>query len=196
MKTLVLFDFDGTITKKDTFPLFFKHTFGAGYFYLGFSLFIPFFILFKLKLYNAERFKIKMISFYLKGKSKEWIENKGKEFIEYAYTSGIIKTEFINRINEFKIKQFDVAVVSASPDAWIEQFCEEIGIICICTQLAYNNNIFNGKLNGNNCNSEEKRNRVIKHFNLSSYSNIIVFGDSIEGDGAMMELGTEKNWIK
>lgn len=195
MKTLALFDFDGTITTKDTFPLFFKFTFGSFYFYLGFSLFIPLFILFKLKMYDAEKFKIKMISFYLKGKSKDWIESKGKEFIEHLTISGIIKLEFISKINEFNKSEADVAVVSASPDAWVKQFCEQHNIICICTQLAYTNNTFNGKLKGNNCNGVEKKLRVAKHFNLSTYSNIIVFGDSAEGDGAMMELATEKNWV-
>lgn len=195
MKTLALFDFDGTITTKDTFPLFFKFTFGSFYFYLGFSLFIPLFILFKLKMYDAEKFKVKMISFYLKGKSKDWIESKGKEFIEHLTISGIIKPEFINRINTLKNSGADVAVVSASPDVWIKQFCEQHNIICICTQLAYDKTIFNGKLIGNNCNAAEKKARITSQFNLSTYSSIIVFGDSVEGDGAMMELATEKNWV-
>jgi len=195
MKTLALFDFDGTITTKDTFPLFFKFTFGSFYFYLGFSLFIPLFVLFKLKLYDAEKFKVKMISFYLKGKQKDWIEGKGKEFIQHLATANIIKTEFINKINEFKRTGADVAVVSASPDAWIKQFCKQHTITCVCTQLAYTNNVYTGKLNGNNCNGVEKKSRVAIQFNLSAYSNIIVFGDSVEGDGAMMELATEKNWV-
>ncbi len=195
MKTLALFDFDGTITTKDTFPVFFKFTFGSFYFYLGFSLFLPLFFLYILKLYDAEKFKVKMLSFYLKGKNKTWLEEKGKEFIEQLTAKKIIKQEFIEKIKTFQAQGADVAVVSASPDVWVKAFCEKHKIICLSTQLAYTNNIFNGKLNGLNCNGPEKKQRILKHFDLTQYANIIAFGDSPSGDKEMMELATEKNWV-
>ncbi|MDP2386926.1 MAG: HAD-IB family hydrolase [Bacteroidota bacterium] len=195
MKTLALFDFDGTITTKDTFPLFFKFAFGPSRFYLGFSLFLPYFILHKLSLFDGEAFKIKLLSFYLKGKQKQWIEKVGSDFINQLHAKNIIKTDFLSKINTFKAAGADVVVVSASPDAWVKAFCEKHGVQFLCTQLAYNNDVYTGKLIGNNCNGPEKKNRILKAFDLSSYSHIIVFGDSKVGDKEMMELATEKNWV-
>jgi HAD superfamily phosphoserine phosphatase-like hydrolase len=196
MKTLVLFDFDGTITTKDSFPLFFKFSFGDFYYYLGFFFFTPLFVLLKLKLLDAEKLKIKILSFYLKGKSREWIEEKGKDFILYLFKNEIVKKEFITLMNEYKLKNAEIAVVSASPDAWVKIFCDNMNVVCLCTKLKYLNNIFVGKLIGPNCNGTEKKTRILKQFNLSEFSEIIAYGDSEKGDGEMMKLANVVNWIK
>lgn len=51
-KIVVAFDFDGTITTKDTLLEFIRFSKGAMAFFLGFLLHTPYLILFKLDLYQ------------------------------------------------------------------------------------------------------------------------------------------------
>lgn len=193
-KQLVLFDFDGTITTKDTFPLFFKFTFGALKFYSGFFLHLHLFLFFKLKIYDAGKLKSSILSYYLKNKKQDEIKLMGDSFISFLIEKEIIKKEFLGKINNYKNEQQTVSVVSASPDLWVKIFCDRMAIDCICTELKYSSTIFSGKLNTENCNGVEKKNRILQHFKLEEFDEIIVYGDST-GDKEMMELATQKNWV-
>lgn len=194
MKTLVLFDFDGTITSKDTFPLFFRYSFNNTQFLFGFIIHLHKYFLYKINIINAETLKLSILSYFLKGKSAHWIYEKGKSFIAYLENKQVIKLEFINKIIQFKNQNAEIYVVSASPDIWIKHFCEKYQIKYICTELEYSNQIFEGKLSTKNCNFIEKKNRILKEIPLSDYSQIIVYGDS-NGDKEMMSLATSKNWV-
>ncbi|MES2761460.1 MAG: HAD-IB family phosphatase [Bacteroidota bacterium] len=195
VKTLVLFDFDGTITKKDTFPLFFKYSFGNFKYAFGFFIHIPMYILHKVKIISAKRFKISILSLFLKHKKREWIEDSGERFISFLHADKIIKTDLIDKILFYKNEQYTIYIVSASLDIWIKPFCQKYGINYICTEIKYSDDIFLGELNTNNCNYEEKKKRVSQNINISDFDKIIVYGDS-NGDKKMMELATEQHWIR
>lgn len=194
MKTLVLFDFDGTITSKDTFPLFFKFSFNYIKFLLGFFLHLHKYFLHKINIINAETLKLSILIYFLKGRNIYWIHEKGKHFIDYLETKQIIKPEFITKINQFKNQNAEIYVVSASPEIWIKQFCLKHQIKFICTELEYCNHIFVGKFSTKNCNYLEKKNRILNEIQINDYSQIIVYGDS-SGDEEMMSLATSKNWV-
>jgi phosphatidylglycerophosphatase C len=70
-KKLLLLDFDGTITTKDTFPLFIKFDKGFLVYFAVFSLFSPLLILYKLKLVDGGRVKQSILSFLYKNYSKD-----------------------------------------------------------------------------------------------------------------------------
>jgi HAD superfamily phosphoserine phosphatase-like hydrolase len=193
-KTLVLFDFDGTITKKDSFPLFFKFTFGYVKFLLGFLLHTPHFILFKIGIISAENMKEIILSYFLKGKSKQWINNKGSDFINHLHHIGIIKETYIDEINIYIKNGATISVVSASLSVWLEPFCSQYEIACLCTELDFENDKFIGKFKTKNCNGLEKKKRILEKYNISLYNKIIVYGDSA-GDNEMMELATLKKWV-
>ncbi|HXB40016.1 MAG TPA: HAD family hydrolase [Bacteroidia bacterium] len=193
-KKLVLFDFDGTITTKDTFPLFFKFTFGTLRYYSGFSLFAPLFLLYKLKLYEGGKLKERILSHYLKNKPQNEMQEMGKNYFDFLMKNNIIKREFLEKIEFYKKEGFCVAVVSASPDLWIKLFCTQYQIDCLCTELQYLSSVFSGKLKTKNCNGEEKRTRVKEHYNTNEFDEIVIYGDS-PGDKKMMELATTKVWV-
>jgi len=84
MKKLYLFDFDGTLTYKDTMFLYLKF-YNCTKFNFQFLKHIPLFILLKLKLASAEKVKKSFISSILKGQSKTKIEEKSQQFFEKYY---------------------------------------------------------------------------------------------------------------
>ncbi len=193
-KKLVLFDFDGTITTKDSFPLFFKFTFGGFKFYSGFLLFTPLFLLHKLKLYDGGKLKEAIQSFYLKGIEKSKIEKMGERLIQKLIADNIIKKEFTNKIETYISDGAEVVVVSASPDLWIKPFCELYKIKYLCTELAYNESKFTGNFSTPNCNHNQKKVRILEKYSLEKYEAVIVYGNS-KDDECMMELATEKIWV-
>lgn len=66
-ETIAVFDFDGTITKKDTLLEFIKFNKGKWYFFFGFILFSPMLLAMKLKIYPNWKVKQHLFSFFYKG---------------------------------------------------------------------------------------------------------------------------------
>ena len=61
------FDFDGTLTKKDTFIEFIEYSKGYGKTFFGLLLFSPILILMKLHLYPNWKAKQRIFSWFFKG---------------------------------------------------------------------------------------------------------------------------------
>ena len=73
MKKLYCFDFDGTLTYKDTMFLFLKF-YNRRKFYFSFVKHVPLFILLKINLLEAEKVKRSFISSVLEGETKNRIQ--------------------------------------------------------------------------------------------------------------------------
>ena len=72
-RTLYLFDFDGTLTNKDTLFDFLKFSFSKVYF-INYLLFMPLFVVSKLKIIDPGKVKEKFISQFMKGLSTHQID--------------------------------------------------------------------------------------------------------------------------
>ena len=84
------FDFDGTITKKDSLFHFVKYSVGSFKYYFGLFILSPNLILFKLNLIPNHVAKQKLISYYFKG----W---NSISFIEIAHKYSIEEIDKIVR---------------------------------------------------------------------------------------------------
>ena len=185
-KTLVLFDFDGTITQSDTFPMFLRYCLGP-MIYLKVLALLPTLLFYLLKIISAEKAKQSILSHFFKHASKEKLEEKGASFIEWLHLRGEIKEDMLKKIHFYKAASAEVAVVSASPDIWIRAFCQKHQLTCICTEMEYTDGIFLGKLKTPNCNKDEKKHRILQAYRLANFSPIIAYGNS-SGDDAMLSI--------
>lgn len=187
MKNLALFDFDGTITTKDTFLEFIKFTHGPLYFYAGFLLLSPFLVLMKLKLYPNWKAKEQVIGFFYKGKRITALEEKALEFTEQQINS-LIRPKALTCLQNHLKNGDDVFIVSASASLWVKPFAQNVGVPLLATELAQKEGKLTGKLKGNNCYGPEKVNRIkdaVKQ--LEHYQRIYAYGDS-SGDKEMLAL--------
>ena len=196
MKTLILCDFDGTLFKKDSFPLFIKFHHGILKLYFGYFIFSPLIILYYLNLFDGGKLKQKMFSYYFKNFTKTKLEQLGEQFCNKV----LLKDELINKdllktLTELKNKGAEISIVSASLDIWIKPLSDHFNYTNICTEVNYINNIYQGDFLTKNCNNIEKKIRVMQRYDLSLYKEIIAYGDS-NGDKYLMELATSKNWVK
>ena len=189
-KTLVLFDFDGTLTKRDTFPQFIF--FSKGYFkgLLGFIIYSPVIFLFLIKIVSGAKLKEKLVSFYFKGEKEEELKQKGTRFIEKLIQSDSLDKNTFEKLEMHLAQNDKVCIVSASLDIWIESFCKKFNLDYLCTELQFENGTYTGNLKTPNCNNAEKAIRIKQKYNLADYSKIIAYGNS-KGDKAMFDLATE-----
>jgi HAD superfamily phosphoserine phosphatase-like hydrolase len=196
MKKLILCDFDGTLFKKDSFPLFIKFHCGALKLYFGYLLFSPLIILYYLNLFDGELLKKKMFNFYFKNSTETELEKKGELFVnEVLLKDELLNNSLLNTLQGYKKEGAEICIVSASLDIWIKPIATRFNYNFLCTELKYTNNIYLGEFLTKNCNNIEKKIRVQQHYDLDLFGEIIAFGDS-KGDKYLMELATIKNWVK
>lgn len=191
MKKLYLFDFDGTLTYKDTMFLFLKFYNPTKYAF-QFLKHVPLFVLLKLKLANAEAVKKSFISSILKGESRYQIEKKAKQFFEENYPD-LFRQNALDFINNIDTENTDSYIVSASLDIWVKPFADKFNMTLLATKAEFKDDIFTGKFIGKNCNKDEKVCRIEAELGNKKYDKIIAFGDT-SGDKAMFKFANESHY--
>ena len=191
MKKLYLFDFDGTLTYKDTMFLYLKF-YNSAKFNFQFLKHVPLFILLKLKLANAEKVKKSFISSILKGQSKTKIEEKSQQFFEKYYPE-IIRENAIEFIQNIDREHTESYLVTASLDIWVKPFAEKFKMNLLATRAEFKNDIFTGNFVGNNCNGGEKVHRIKEALQGKKFDKTIAFGDT-SGDKEMLEWANESHF--
>jgi len=185
-KVLALFDFDGTITSKDSLLEFIKFTSGKIGFLMVMGLFSPvvFYYVFVKK--NGEIAKMKVLSFLFKGKSQEKLTQLGQDFSEKVIPK-ILLPKALDEIQTLKKKGDRIIIVSASLEIWLKPWTDKMGLELICTRMDFKDGNFTGRFVTPNCNGEEKVNRINAHVDLQAYNPIYAYGNS-SGDKQMLAL--------
>ena len=191
MKKLYCFDFDGTITKKDTMFSFLKF-YNKQKFYLNFAKHLPFFIMLKLNLAKAERVKENFISSILKGEKEKKIQQKATSFFEENYPS-ILREKALNFIQNIDRNDSECYLVTASLDIWVKPFSEKLNLKLLSTQAKFKNGIYIGKFATKNCNGIEKVHRIKEIIKNQSFDKTIAFGDT-SGDKEMLAWADENHY--
>jgi phosphatidylglycerophosphatase C len=188
-RTLALFDFDGTITKRDSFLDFLLFSVRFPRLLGGLFLLIPVIIAYSLKIITNEKAKQKVLSFFFKGLSKEKFYKIGDHYSANRIPV-IIKDDAVQRIQWHKQQDHRVVIVSASLKSWLKGWCEKQGVDLICTQMEVENGYLTGRFNGKNCYGPEKVKRIKEQFAPERYY-IYVYGDS-RGDKEMLALANKR----
>ncbi len=191
MVKLYCFDFDGTLTTKDTMFLFLKF-YNKKKYYRQFLKFLPLFILLKMGLLKAEQVKESFIASLLKGESQEKLKHASEKF--YELNAEIIlrpnAKRFISQMHEEG--HFGV-IVSASLNIWLEPFARQLNLDLICTQAQFVDNKFSGKFSTPNCTQQEKVVRLKRYLDGKRVDRLVAFGDS-SGDFPMLEYSNEGHY--
>jgi phosphatidylglycerophosphatase C len=189
VKKIAFFDFDGTITTKDTLLELIKYQKGKAGFYTGFLMNTPFLVALKMKLVSNQAVKERMLSYFFKGMDLKSFQLGCDQFIDNALPA-MIRPGALEEIKRLKAEGFEVVVVSASPVNWIKKWSDAAGLGLIATKLQTINGALTGYIDGINNNAAEKAVRIRGEFNLPEYDEIYCYGDS-SGDKAMLRLGTK-----
>jgi phosphatidylglycerophosphatase C len=187
-KKIAFFDFDGTITYKDTLLEFIRYTKGNLRFLLGFGINSPYILAYKLGIISNQKAKEKVLRFFFRNTSES-------EFLEYCKSfslkalNNLIRPKALEEVKRLKNEGYEVVVVSASPENWIQFWTEQNNLKLIASKLIIQNGKLTGQINGQNCHGIEKVNRIKEVFNLNEYNEIIAYGDT-SGDIPMLNLAS------
>lgn len=187
VKVLAIFDFDNTITTKDTLFQFLFFVFGYKKVLvklLTISLFVV--PLFLLHIWTRSKIKEYILSLFFKNMSINTFNEYGEEFANKIDL--FLSSDAISKIRWHQEKGHKVIINSASIKNWIAPWAKTNGVsIVICTELEVKNDIITGKFSTPNCYGKEKVNRLLKVIpNIEDYI-IFAYGDS-KGDIELLEL--------
>jgi phosphatidylglycerophosphatase C len=187
---LVLFDFDGTITSKDTLIEFVHFLHGRKKYLLGMVRLAPYLALYALKLIPNWKAKQYFLSQYFKGTRIDDFDERCAAFSTQVLPS-LIRPLARKAIEAHRREKATIVVVSASAENWVKPWCDENDIHCLATKLEIKQGIITGKINGRNCYGDEKVCRIKEQFDLSDFNEVIAYGDS-SGDKEMLALADKK----
>ena len=182
---IAFFDFDGTVTKKDTFLHFIFFVKGKFYSLLGITVLLPVFILYKIRLISNEKAKELVFSFFFKGIKESFLKKKGQQFVNII--NKMLRSEAIEKINWHKSQNHKIFIVTASSNIWVEEWCKQNNLNLISTMYKIEDDFITGKILGKNCHGNEKVNRINAECNLSEYIDIYAYGDT-KGDLPMLRI--------
>lgn len=192
-KEIAFFDFDGTITTKDSLLEFIKFSRGNFRFYLGFLINLHYLIGYKLKFISNQSAKEKILRFFFEGTSVEVFKEYCAKFTKEVLPN-LIRSKALEEIQRLKQKSTIVVVVSASPEDWIIDWANRFQLELIASKLEIFNGKVTGKILGKNCHGNEKVVRINKVYDLSNYHIVAAYGDT-KGDQPMLSLA-EKSYYK
>ncbi len=184
--TLALFDFDGTITNKDSLLHFTAFAKKKIAFYTGMLILSPVLILNKFRIVSSQKTKNKYLSYFFKNMSTAKFNEISAEYVLSKLDSIVIK-DAVRQINWHKHSGHRVVVVSASPENYLLKWCSNYGIECIATKLQTSGGKITGKIEGLNCTGAEKEKRIKEKIDLQAYTDIYGYGNS-RGDKEMLAL--------
>lgn len=191
--TLVLFDFDGTLTTRDTLWEFISFCHSRTKTWVGFVVLSPWLGLLALRIISAEKAKQKVLAYFFKGKRRNELEQAGEDFCARRLPE-IMNAEVLSRFEAYLKQNAVVCVVTASCSEWVVPFCRKYRCDLISTELHYSNGLYSGAFSTPNCNREEKAVRIRARYDLSAFNHIAAFGNR-GGDDAMLNLAHERTII-
>ncbi len=186
MKKIYAFDFDGTLTTKDTLIEFIRYAKGSMDLGLGFLRYAHLLVLMKLGLYPNYKAKQKVFAYFFKDTTLDDFNALCKEFA--ASSSNLLRPNAIEAIDLATKEGSEVLIVSASIDNWVQPFFPQVKVLG--TQIE----VIDGKLTGRfmtkNCYGQEKVNRILSlHPNRQEY-HLTAYGDS-RGDRELLAFADE-----
>lgn len=190
---LALFDFDGTLTTRDSMLVFLRFIAGNGRWLGGLIWLSPILVLTALGLFSKDQAKIRLLTYFLQGKEQKKLEQQAQIFCAEKLPA-ILRSSCLKRLQQLQKESARIVIVSASCDLWLTPWAQQQGVELLCSVLEIQQGIYTGKLRGKNCNREEKVQRIQASLDLNAYQHILAFGDS-QGDLPMLSLAHEA-WIK
>ncbi len=207
-KKIHVFDFDGTLTTRDTLLLFIRFVKGGWALWLGMLLYAPLLVLMKLRLIDNGWMKQCMFSHFFRGMEESMFNNCCETFAD-CY-SAILRPQGIATIRKALADGDEVCIVSASIDNWVRPFFvndeekhwdEEIVIPkvdasrlnIICTEAEVKNGRLTGRFSTPNCYGKEKVRRLRQAVPHLEEYHIVAYGDS-RGDEAIFRIASEKHY--
>ncbi len=183
---LALFDFDGTISTRDSYLLFTRFLDEKKFFW-GCLFLSPRILGYLARIYPNDALKQDFLRFFYRKKTSAELSAYAANFCASILPS-IIRPEALQRILWHQGQGDITVVVSACPRLILEPWCRSVKSAIIATEIEFDaQSESTGKIVGRNCWGQEKVRRILAQYELKDYAEVFAYGDS-KGDMPMLEL--------
>lgn len=191
-KNLAIFDFDGTLYKKDSFTGFIFYTHSKKHIITqGFKI-LPWIQAYYLKAYPAHAMRPKLFQAMFKNADVNTIEKIAEEYAHHITKN--YNPELLLRLRDHQSLGDDVVLVSATIDIYLKYVAKYLNIDFICSHVEIQNGQYTGSYTTPDCSNQEKANRLLKQYKLSQYQHVYAYGNSDE-DLAMLNLAHYSHYV-
>lgn len=188
-QTLALFDFDGTITTKDTFAPYLVSAFGGARVSFAFASLGLHALMVVAGVSTRDHFKDRLLERLFADADCALLESVGREHADYV--SRWYRPGALERIAWHRERGHRLMMVSASLDLYLSPIAHSLGFDdLVCTEIDRDGPRATGRLKGRNCRATEKVSRVESLLGrpLSDFV-VYAYGDTA-GDAQMLECST------
>ena len=189
MKKIYAFDFDGTLTTKDTLLEFIRFAKGSCGLWLGFMRYAHLLVLMKLGVYPNWKAKQKVFAHFFKDTTLDDFNSICQEFA--ASSKHLLRPKGIEAINKAQSEGSEVVIVSASIDNWVQPFFADVKVLG--TQIEVVDDKLTGRFLTKNCYGQEKVNRILALYPHRQDYHLTAFGDS-RGDKELLAWADESHF--
>jgi phosphatidylglycerophosphatase C len=181
---IVAFDFDGTLTVRDSFLAFLKWRAGPRRYALGLWRLIPAALAY-LILRHRGRIKAAAVREFLQGVPRERLEADARAFAE-LFSRSLLRPDAVAAWKRWRSEHVRLVIVTASPDLTVAPFARGLGADALLgTQLVFDSqDRVAGGLASPNCRGPEKVTRLTAAFG-PDFELKAAYGDT-SGDREML----------
>lgn len=192
-KPLYIFDFDGTLTRRDSFIHLLAFSFGRKRLLRCLLRYSVDLVLMKLHLFPNDRAKELVFSYFFKGMPEDEYRALCAKYARSC--SYILRPNTLNKLRDALQHGEDCLVISASSAVWVEPLLAQQGLHpkVLGTKWRVSKGRLTGLMDGPNCYGSEKVVQLMMAVPDWQSRNIIAYGDS-RGDKEIMALANEKHY--
>ncbi|AHG20378.1 HAD family hydrolase [Chania multitudinisentens RB-25] len=191
-RVLSVFDFDGTLTHRDSFIPFLRFAFGKRLFARRLvKLAQPTFRCIRKKL-TRDELKEVLIETFLTGVDEHWFRQQAEAFCS-AYWARLMRPSGLLAVAAEVNSGAEVTICSASPAMVLQPFADRLGIKLIGTLLEVADGKLTGRITGHNCRCGQKVKRLESIYGQLEEYHLRAWGDT-RGDYELLATAQDAHW--
>ncbi len=184
---VALFDFDGTLTRRDTLMPYLRFVVGTPAFLAGVARLAPSLLAYTAGLLRNDRAKEAVLTHFLRGRSIGTLREAGEIFARRTLPR-MVRPQALGWLSRHRARGDVCVLVTASLDVYVEPWSKAQGFDAIlCSRLETEGNAVTGRLAGGNCYGEAKVRRIKEWLAGRETTEVWAYGDS-RGDREMLEF--------
>lgn len=188
------FDFDGTLTRRDTLLGIIRHQRGTAGLMRVLLLHAPKLLMMKAGQYPNWKVKQKVFRMCFGGMTLDDFNALCEDYARKQ--AGIMRTDALRCLDDALKRGCKVVVISASIDNWVSPFFKgREGIEIAGTQIEVINGKITGRFLTKNCYGKEKIERLLALYPDRKSYRLVAYGDS-RGDRELLAFADEAHYRK
>lgn len=188
-KIVAAFDFDGTITMRDTLLPFLIYSAGKAQAIKKLAKLSPKLLSYFFSITSRQEVKEHVLKRFFGGMPMSQLEELGEAFAKSDILKKLIYVNALKRLEWHKRQKHRCILVSASIDAYLRPWAKRVGFDdLICSKLEVDRlGVVTGSLEGKNCWGDEKSQRLEALLGPKEGYTLYAYGDS-RGDHELLDL--------